>query len=699
MIPVRAVTSWRYDSRVAILLAAVLSLVLLPSPGASGRPRTRGGQITDLGEPVLKTQALSSAIGTGPDGEPQAYLLLEGNPTTPAEFAVVDLRTRATVLDQRIPRGASSSRAMGVSPVDGAVYFGTSDTGDLYRYRPGTTTVEHLGEAPDNEQVWDLTVGTDGTVWFGTYPGGRLFSLDPGTGAVRDFGQAVAGETYVNAIAQAGNDLYVGTEPNAKLTRMDLATGAFTEVAMPPGHAASNIDKLDVRRGLLFVTSNGTAYVRDLSTDAWTAEIDGVGSRGVSPVDPDTGDTVYYWTSPGTVVRYDLDTLTSTTTQWAPHSAPESWAFVDLADPGAPGRSLAFTSYNHGRIYAYDYADRATYYLEPRITGAADQLMTLGTGPDGAVYAGAYLTPPGMARWDPDAGAFTLLEGSGQVEGYGTYAGDLVFGRYPQGALYRYDLDQPWAPGTNPGPPVTIGNEQNRPQSFARFGDEMAVSSVPITGRHGGAVSLWNPDTGALAVYRNVVPDQTPVSLLHHGRLLYGGTSINGGYGIDPVTTEGHLFAWDPAAHRTVFRLVPVPGAANVSGLVADERGLIWGLGDSTLFAFDPASCRVVRQVRLFPEPDDSRFGHDRVLVLEHGELYGVTGNRFFAFDRATGTTTVLYDGPANSGGVPAAANVRNLTRDRDGDLYFVVASTHVYRYRSTQSPQRERGAPGGAAW
>lgn len=667
----------------------LLAPMLLSAPVAAAKAATnpaRGANeghsvITDLGQPVLKTQALSSAIGTGPDGAPQAYLLLEGNPTTPAEFAVVDLRTKKTVFDQRVPAGTTSSRTMDISPADGTVYFGMADTGDLYRYHPGGTAVEHVGKAPTGQQLWSLAVGSDGLLWGGTYPGGRLFSIDPATSQMKDYGQAVPGETYVNAIAQSGNDLYVGTEPNAKLTRLDLTTGTFTPVPPPDGLTGSNIDKLNVYGGQLFVSAGGTIYVRDLATNAWVAQIAGVSSRGVSPIDPATGNTVYVSKTGGPIVSYNLDTHATTDTAWAPNAAPESWGFVDLADPAAPGTSLAFTVYTEGRIYAYNFAKKSSYYLEPQLMGAPDSLMTVGTGPDGDVYAGAYLTPPGMARWDPRQDKWEFLANSGQVEGYGTYHGDLVYGRYPQGALYRYDLDQPWSPGTNPGTPATIDNEQNRPQRFVEVGDQMAVTSVPITGRHGGAISLWNPDTGHIDVYRNVVANQTPVSLLRYGHLLYGGTSINGGYGIDPVTPQGQLFAWDPKTHQTVFTTAPVPGAVNVSGLVAGEHGLIWGLGDSVLFAFDPKTRRVVREVRLFDAPDDSRFGNDRILVIDHGRLYGVTGNRFFTYDRATGALTVLYDGPANSGGNPAAAKVRNLTVDHHGDLYFVVASTHVYRY------------------
>jgi hypothetical protein len=109
--------------------------------------------IVDLGEPVHKTQALSSAIGKGPNGEPQAYFFVEGNPTTNGEFAVVDMRTRQTVLDVRIPSGNTSSRTMSVSPVDGAVYFATDDTADLSRYRPGTDQVELSAKLSPDQRI------------------------------------------------------------------------------------------------------------------------------------------------------------------------------------------------------------------------------------------------------------------------------------------------------------------------------------------------------------------------------------------------------------------------------------------------------------------------------------------------------------------------------------------------------------------
>lgn len=657
-------------------VGTVLALAGIAAAPASATAATTTptGTVTDLGEPVHKTQATGSAIGPGPDGAPQAYFLVSGNTTNTAEFAVIDLRSSKTVLDVRIASGSGIARAMAVSPVDGTVYFGTSDTGDLYSYQPGDTQVTHLGVPMPGQVFWGLSIGTDGLVWGGTYPGGKVFSYDPASGQLHDYGQAIDGETYIEALEQVGDELYVGSSPNAKMARLDPASGAFTPVAMPADHASTDIYKLNLRGSLLFAATD-KIYVLDTTTGTWGDELAGTG-RGVSPVDPETGNTVYFKTSAGPVASYNLDTKAVTNLGWSPNASPESWGWVDLNDPKVPGSlSVAFTFYTNGRVYAYDPTTSTGYYCEPTLLGSGDQLTMIGGGPDGNIYCGAYLTPPGMGRWDPDKKAFELLADSGQVEGYGSFRGSLLYGRYPQGALYRYDVTKPWAQGTNPQPPVTIGDEQNRPQSFVDLGDQVAVSSVPETGRHGGAVTLWNPDTNAFSVYRNVVENQTPVSLVYHGGLIYGGTSINGGYGIDPVTPEANLFIWDPVSHQTLFTAAPVSGATTVAGLVMDAQGTLWGLADSTLFAFNPTRRKVLHTATLFSDNDGSRYGNDHALLAAGNQLVGVTANRLFAYNPNSGKLTVLYDG------VATGAGARTLSVDRYGSLYFNANSSHLFRY------------------
>lgn len=638
------------------------------------------GPITDLGEPVHKTQVLSSAIGEGPDGEPLGYYVASGNPTTTAEFTVVDLRTNENVLQTRVPYGNSSQRTLGQSPVDGTIYFATSDISHLYRYVPGAAEVEYLGPAPEGQRVWSVAVGQDDTVWFGTYPGGRLYSLDPETGDITDHGQAAAGEQYIEAIAPAGDTVYVGTQSNAKLLEFDRATGEFSEIAMPDGHAATNVTAIDLRQNLLFVSSDGM-HVLDLGTGQWIDSFPGASAR-VSPVGPDDPTGVYLRLD-GEITRYDLETGELTGTGWAPNATPEAWAWIDR---DGTGPWLALTYWNEGRTYGYNLATKKGSYQVPDLFGAGAQIISLGTGPDGNVYTGAYLSPPGMGRYNPDEEGFDLLPGTSQVEGFGTYGDQLVFGRYPQGALYHYDTTKPWENGTNPDDMLPIGDEQSRPQAFVDISDTIpgtvAVASVPTGGRHGGAITLWQPDEGTHEVYRHVIENQTPVSLVEHDGILLGGTSIQGGYGIDPVTEEARLFAWDPETAETLWDLSPVPGEPTVSGLTLDADGDLWGIaGNATVFEFDLETRETIRTIHIAPETDPDadadRYGDDHRLLVDHGRLFGSSANRLFVIDQITEEVTVLAGGDSDE----AADSLHELARDRYGDLYYVGAGTHLMRY------------------
>ncbi|GAB3759995.1 ligand-binding sensor domain-containing protein [Microlunatus parietis] len=662
--------------RRSILRAGGAGLVALAAgslPLSASAEPTAGGTLTDLGEPVHKTQTQSSAIANGPDGRPLAYLCAEGNPTTPGEFAVVDLRARKTILDVRIAAGASIGRNLSISPTTGDVWFGTSDGAELYRYTPGATAVEHLGSVSEDQRIWALRAGDDGTIWIGTYPGGLLLSYDPETGETTDHGQALAGEQYIGSVQQVGGLIYCGTQPNGRLASYDPATGTFTEVALPDGPVASDITELNLRGSLLFVTTGARTYVLDTESGQWIDTIPEVSGYGVSPVDP-RDDASVYVRSGNVIKRYHTQTRALEPIGWSPNATPETWAWVDLADPASPGLSIAFTYWNNGRIYAFNPDTSGGYYLEPDLLGAGTQLVAIAAGPDGAIYCGAYLSPPGMGRWDPDREAFELLTGTSQVEGFGTFGNDLVFGRYPQGRLYRYELDRPWAMGTNPGPAVDLdGRGQNRPQCFVQLSEtRMAVTSVPITGRHGGAITLWDPLSNEVEVYDHVIRDQTPVSLVLHDGLLIGGTSINGGYGIDPVTPEAKLFGWDPETHKIIFETVPVRGATTVAGLIMDEHDRLWGLADNVIFEFDPVRRVVRHRARLFDEPGGSRYGNDHVLLLRDDRLYGVTAGRLFEFNRRTRRVEVLDD----------TVGARHLAADRAGDLYVIGQATRLYRYR-----------------
>ncbi|TDD68324.1 hypothetical protein E1262_16080 [Jiangella aurantiaca] len=671
------------SSLAAVAAALVLSLTA-PMADAVTDPQPRPaasapivGAEESLGYPI-ESRVLSQDQSQGVDaeGRPQAYWVTAGNDVTPGMFQVTDLRSGEVVFGERLPAGAHSW-ASTFNTANGTVYFAMT-SGEMYSWTPGDDAVTALGVPFPGEGIWRLDAAPDGVVYGGTYPGGLLFSYDPATGEFADHGQAVPGETYARALEADDESVWVGTQPRARLTRFDRGTGQFHQVALPAQYETHEVvyDMTLARDYLLLrVQPSNDLLVYDTSSGEFVNIVPGISGRAISPPDP-AGKYVYFRISAQGVVAYDLDTHTYAPIGWGPNAFPGTWAWIDLDHPDFPGLSLAMTYY-YGRIYVWNPTTKKTLYIgEGDLQGAPNSITALGSGPDGAVYVGAFLSPPGMARFDPADDSTTLLAGAGQVEGFGTYGEHLVFGRYPNAGLLDFDTTRPWSMGTNPGPPATIAGEQDRPQAFAQVGDLMAVGSVPKSGRLGGALSLWDPATGEVVTHRNVVPDQSVVSLAERDGLLYGGTSINGGYGIDPVATEAELFVADPDTGTVLHRLVPVPGGRAVNGLTFDADGTLWGVSDGTLFTYDPATRSVTRAEQLFPRTANM-YGHDRHLVFRgDGYLYVTSSGSLWRVDPQSWAATRL-----------ASSGVASLALDEKGDLYYARGAA-LYRWNFSLRPQ-----------
>lgn len=628
------------------------------------------GQEEFLGHPI-EGRVLSQEQSQGYDaeGRPQAYWVTAGNAATPGMFQVTDILSREVVFRERLPAGVNSW-ANTFSEADGTVYFGMTE-GDFYSWTPGDDSVAVLPKPPyPGEGIWRLHADADGTIWGGTYPGGILFAYDPQTQEFTSYGQAVPGETYARSIVSDKDGVYVGTQPRGRLTRLDRATGELQPITLPDAYLDQEV-VYDMTRAAQYlfirVQPSNDLLVYNVETGTFDNIVPGISGRVISPLDP-TGRYVYFRIAGTGIVQYDITTHTYTSTGWNPNAFPGSFRWVDLQDPNMPGHSLVMTYY-YGRIYTWNFETRRGGYIgESDLEGAPNTLTTLAAGPDGKIYAGAFLSPPGMAAFDPADDSTALLPGSGQVEGFGTAGDQLVFGRYPDAQLYAYDTTQPWRMGTNPPNPLVVGDEQDRPVAFETVGDRTAVGSVPKSGRLGGALTWWDMTSGTLEVHRHLVPDQSIVSLVEHDGLLVAGSSVYGGYGIDPVADDAELIVVDPETTDVIHRTVPVPGARSVGALTTDENGLIWAVADGTLLQYDAATGSIVRAARLFPATD-TRYGSDRGIVLTDEFAYVVSSGRLWRVDRLTWSTTEL-----------AADSITHLASDSDGRLYY-TRGARLYRW------------------
>lgn len=677
-------------SSIAVAVATLVALsCLVAAPARADEPTAnapasdRTGHEEPLGQ-AMPDKILSQDQSQGVDaaGNPQAYWVTAGNAQTTAMFQVTDIRSGQVVFAERLPEGVNSW-ANTFSDALGTVFFATTE-GFFYSWKSGDEHVTQIPFPYAGEGIWRLASSPDGVIYGGTYPGGQLFSYDPATAVFENHGQIIPGETYGRALAVDEDYVYFGTQPHARLARFDRETGEVLQIELPAEYANEMVVYDMTLAGgylLLRVWKVNDLIVYNTATGQIDNIVKAISDRAISPVDP-TGPYVYYRRVSQGIVQYNLETQVETPLGWKPNAIPGTWAWIDMADPAFPGLSLSMTYYN-GRVYVYNLQTKKSKYIsEAGLQGAPTPLQSLGSDSSGTIYAGGFLTPPGIASFDPGTGTFTLLTGGGQVEGFGRFDDALVYGRYPGASLYYYDPAMPWSMGANPAAPAVIGDEQDRPQALVQVGDRVAVGSVPISGRLGGALSLWDPATGSLDVTRNVVENQSIVSLAERDGLLVGGTSVNGGYGIDAVATQAELFVFDPVGGERLSSIVPVPGAHSINGLEFDENGTLWGIADGTLFAaaLDEASgtVEVVRSEQLFAL-DRSMYGQDREIVFVDGMIYATSGGALWKVNPITWTTQSL-----------AGDGVMYLTQGSGDDLYF-ARGFELFRWafdEAEQSPE-----------
>lgn len=666
---------------VIALCAMIVAGVAIPQVALAGSKPTPppvqiAGAEEDLGEPIPgKVLSPESSQGVDADGRPLAFWVTNGNDEIPGMFQVTDIDTKQVIFKQRVPSGVVSW-ANAFNEVDGRVYFAMT-SGELYSWAPGDAEITSLGVPLAGEGIWRLAVAPDGMLYGGTYPGGRLLSYDPTTGTTKDLGQPNAGETYLRSIAVDDEYVYVGSQPNAKLARVDRSSSAVTDIPLPSDLTGqSAVYDQTIAGEFLFVRvePSNTMLVYDNRSLELVNVVKKITGRVISQPDP-SGRYVYFRMNNGVdpvgVYRYELATHKYEVTGFGPNAFPGSFAFTELADQQAyPGVSLVMTYYN-GRIYSWNETTRKGIYIgEADLDATPNPVQTLESGPDGKIYVSGFLSPPGIAQYDPATGQYALLAGAGQVEGIGNLGDKLVMGRYPNADLFSFDTTAPWKNGTNPGQAVAIGSEQDRTHQLIAIDDHtVAVSSVPKSGRLGGAITLWDTTTGALTVHREPVPQQGVVSLVERDGVLYGGTTINGGYGIDPVATEAELFVFDAKTGSVTKRIVPVPGASAVNGLVFDGAGLLWGMADGRLFTYDVATAKVTRSEQLFPL-QRTMYGAERELVFhEDGFLYAVSGGSLWRVDPVSWDTQRM-----------ASGRIAHITKGADGNLYYARNAT-LYRW------------------
>lgn len=610
-----------------------------------------------LGPQILTVNVMGADFGTSPDGQRIAYLGMMGEPE---RLFAVDAQD-GKILNTFDVKGAGGSYGVLVT-TSGTVYLPSHPNGNLYRLAQGAQTIENLGvPAAGATFIWQLAEAPDGKIYGACYPKSKLFVLDSASGKSTDLGSMVDGEDYARCLVinSRTGKVYVGIGSHAGLIEYDPATGARRDI-LPEKYKSEHFvyslsmvgDRLIAR-----MDPSTTGIVLNTTTGRVESEFPDLSSNAISAPDPVTGE-VYYT---GSSVLRKVDPATGKVVDLDAHFNAGARGF---SWRGSKEDRVLDVALSNGKLLRHDPRTGRTVTISPATKGLPIHLHNAFKGPDGKVYTSGYVVGQ-LGVFDPQTKSNSQLGGVKQAEGFTSYGTSLYMGTYPHAVISTYDTSAPVKAG-NPRELFRLDAEgQDRPFAMLSVPElkTIFIGTVPGYGLLGGALATYSPDKNTTEVHRDLIPHQSIVTLAYKDGLVYGGTSIWGGLGIQPTEKEARLFAWDPRTRKLVFEIVPVKDAQGISSLMCGPDGNLWGWAEGTLFIFNPVTKSVVYSEKKFSADGPVRhyWRGGFMTPVVNDRIYGMLFGNLYELNVKTKATTLLAKG-----------DLELMIRDDGGRLYFV---------------------------
>lgn len=620
-----------------------------------------------LGEMVYVGLGQASVIQENALGEVEVYYHSNGKPGT---FSVLDGETGALKFSQVIPN-TEAVWAMTIGPDQNVYFAGTAD-GKLYRYLPGERKIQDLGANPSDNWVWDLESSSDGKIYGSTYDHASVFEYDISTGKFRDYGQIVPGQQYARGIAVTDTHIYVGIGTTKHLIKVDRVTGEKQEIWIE-GHSSVNdgsmIENIFVVNDKLLISAGSiTMLVMDPKTNKIinSFKYSNMISEP-SPHDPN----VIYFKFQTELFKYDFNKNETVKIEGLP-PLPDTVRVKDaewikLTSGEKAGRIVLAMVTQYGEYMLYDPIDNWLKFVKLEIAEQSVAIQALETGQDGNLYMGGYQR--GMSVYNPFTEQIEVSHSTfAQPEGIGFMNGKAYFGTYVGAVMYSYDHSEPLDINLNPKLEYDIEDQQDRPFAIHSGDNKLFVGTIPDYGVLGGVLAVYDSLTNTWSQYRNVVPNQSIISLAYKDGKLYGGTSVWGGLGMEPTEKEAKIFIWDVAAGKLIESFTPdIPGIDEDPRMIGDlsfgPDGNLWGVVDGTIFVMNPETKQIVKSKMIRPSLYNSTKWRSYYLRwAPDGMLYSTLSRKLFAIDPNTLQFKMLADGLVN-----------NMTVGADGSIYYAL--------------------------
>ena len=640
-------------------LAAALGLAGSGAAQAVAMPAGRHGgkttEILDLGPAVVQFGLMSSILV----GD---VVYIGSRNVEPVRVVAYHVPTGKVVGQTELATGHSiqtlAADASGRYLYAGILQKSTGPQPNLYRWDLASLSVPAtpIGRIGDRD-VRDLSVAPDGRLYAvgggsGTAP--ALWEYNPATGSIANLGIPDAGATLARAVAATDETVFFGagstlggggSAGRACLHAYDRASSTFKPVTPSEMLADPSIRDLAIHGDKLLVSSAASTQqskvaLVDLKDPGSYAVATSIGktAKNFAAI----GGDVYFANEAGVCV-YSVASNSISQVDVDGPALGEIWG-VDARD----GKVLVTSAY--GFIAEIDPGTGESVVRDLGEAGAASTAQTamgLAAG-GGFIYVGGNGV---IARHSMKTGEVLNLQAQGEAKDAVVVNRVLYTGQYSSQGIWAYD--------PRSGKPIHQAADfpaaQNRPLDVCWDEDNRLLLVVAQADTEGGG-SFWTykPRTGAKQCFVNPIDEK---------QLLRAVATRNGvaylGGGLSSLDGPGTVVAFDPVAGRELWRIEPQMNAG-LAALAVRGKHLYGLTRKGGLFVIDLPKRTIVHRSDV--SSVSRGFG---ALVTNRGVVYGVSDTTVFRFDPKTfAVTTVLAD---TDGGWYSGSHITN---DESGYLY-----------------------------
>ncbi|MGL3807685.1 outer membrane protein assembly factor BamB family protein [Paeniglutamicibacter sp. R2-26] len=642
----------------AVGLAAALGLAgsgaAHAAPLPAGRPGD-GPEILDLGPAVVQFGLMSSLLV----GD---VVYIGSRNVEPVRIVAYHVPTGKVVGQTELATGHSiqtlAADAGGRYLYAGVLQKATGPQPNLFRWDLSSLSAPAtpIGRMGDRD-VRDLSVAPDGRLYAvgggsGTAP--ALWEYNPATGLVANLGIPDAGATLARAVAATERTVFFGAgstlgggagAARACLHAYDRAARTFTNVTPAEMLADPSIRDLALDGDRLLVSSAASTQqskvaVLEAANPSSYAVATSIGktAKNFAVIGAD----VYFANESGVCVLSASSGKVSQLQVGGP-ALGEIWGVDARA-----GKLLVTSAY--GFIAEIDPGTGNSVVRDLGEAGAvstAQTAMGLAAGA-GYIYVGGNGV---IARHSMATGEVVNLQAQGEAKDAVVVDGVLYTGQYSSQGIWAYDPRS----GEAIHQAADFPGAQNRPLDVCWDEvNELVLVAAQSDTEGGGSFWTYKPGSGAKQCFTNPIDD---VQLLRAVATRDGVAYLGGG--LSSLEGAGTVVAFDPVAGRELWRIEPGMGSG-LAALAVRGKHLYGLTRKGGLFVIDLPKRRIVHRSDV--SSVSRGFG---ALVANRGVVYGVSDTTVFRFDPKTfAVTTVLAD---TDGGWYSGSHITN---DESGYLY-----------------------------